>query len=119
MAAYAAAVTSDMLRAVKVDQVTGIGMFSGRCDVTNYNTTVAEITDITGKFVNDPLSVVAGVSDNGYIVQWDKTDKGFKAYYPTNSSDQTPTADIAAAAATEVATDVDVGEVDFVAYGLI
>ncbi len=119
MAAYAATVTSLMKRAVKVDQVTGIGMFVGKCDVTNYNTTVAEITAITGKFRNLMQVICTTISDNGYACRFDATDLGFKAYYPTNISDQTPTADIVAAAALEVATDVDVGVVEFVAYGLV
>ncbi len=44
MAVYANTVTALMKRAVKVDQITGIGMYVGKCDVTNYNTTLAEIT---------------------------------------------------------------------------
>ena len=119
MAAYAATVTALMKRAVKVDQVTGIGMYVGKCDVTNYNTTVAEITAITGKFRNLLQVICTTVSDNGYLLRWDAVDKGFKAYYPTIFSDQTPTADIVAAAGTEVVNDVDVGVVEFVAYGLI
>ena len=119
MAAYAATVTALMKRAVKVDQVTGIGMYVGKCDVTNYNTTVTEITGITGKFRNLLQVICSSISDNGYLLRWDATDKGFKAYYPTDVSDQTPTADIVAAAASEVANDVDVGIVEFVAYGLI
>ena len=119
MAAYAETTTSTMKRAVKIDMITGIGMFVGKTDITNYNTTVAEITDITKKFRNLMQVICAGVSDNGYLVRFDATDLGFKAYYPTIVSDQTPTADIVAAAGTEVASDVDVGVVEFAAYGLI
>ena len=111
MAAYAETTTSTLKRALKVDAVQGMGMFIGKCDITNYNTTVAEITDITGKFVNLMQVIVTGISDNGYLVRWDASDNGFKAYYPTNTSDQTPTADIVAAAALEV--------VEFIAVGLI
>ena len=119
MAAYAASVTSVMRRAVKIDAVVGIGMYAGRCDLTNYNTTGAEITAITGKLKTRIAVLTDGLSDNGYIVRWDPTDKAFHAFYPTNSSDQTPTADIVAAAAAEVANDVDVGAFDFVAYGML
>ena len=119
MAAYANTITATMLRAVKIDQVVGIGMYMGRCDVTNYNTTLAEITDITGKFGTLIEVICSAISDNGYLMRWDKVGKAFKAYYPTDISDQTPTADIVAAAASEVASDVDVGVVEFVAYGLV
>ncbi len=166
MAAYAATVTALMKRAVKIDQITGIGMYVGKCDVTNYNTTVAEITAITGKFRNLLQVVCSAISDNGYLLRWDETDKGFKAYYPTavaaaHAHDfvvgsgtigtnmeigvdvdtdsgkieggtgitaertlgaNTPVATagaVSATAALEVASDVDVGVVEFVAYGLI
>ena len=108
-----------MKRAVKVDQVTGIGRYVGKCDVTNYNTTLAEITAITGKFRNLLQVVCTTVSDNGFAARWDATGKAFKAYTPTNFSDQTPTADIVAGAALEAAIDDDVGVVEFVAFGLI
>ncbi len=166
MAAYAATVTSTLKRAVKIDMVTGIGMFVGKCDITNYNTTVAEIKGITGKFKNLMQVVVSAISDNGYLVRFDETDLGFKAYYPTaleaahahdfvvgsgtigtnmelgldvdtdsgkveggtgivaerTLSANTPVATagaVTATAALEVANDVDIGVVEFVAYGLI
>ena len=182
MAAYAATVTSDLKRAVKIDQVTGIGMFVGKCDITNYNSTRVEITGITGKLRSLIEVLCTAISDNGYLIRWDKTDKAFKAYYPTAAD--TPAGTItngaitdgavtvvggqaagsalqiepdsdagvlgktvantrtipqatfgvaattqgtstfagtagAAAAGTEVANDVDVGVVEFVAYGLV
>ena len=118
MAAYASTVTAVMKRAVKIDQVLGIGMFVGECNITNYNTTLAEITDISKKF-KSVLAVVAAVSDSGFLFEWIDATKSFKAVTPTNVSDQTPTADIAAAGAAEAATDVDVGSAHFIAYGLI
>lgn len=108
MADYAATVTSKMRRAVKVDQVTGIGMFTGRCDLTNYNTTLAEITAISKKF-KDVLTVIAGTAEGGNWIEWDHTSNSFKAYVSNNTTGVTE----------EVATDVDVGEFDFVAYGLV
>lgn len=119
MAAYAATITSLMTKAVKIDSVVGIGIFAGRCDLTNYNTTAAEITAITGKFKSLIAVKADGLSDNGYLVFWHPTDKAFHAHYPTNASDQTPTADIAAAAAAEVANDVDIGAFDFIAIGFL
>ncbi len=86
MAAYASTVTSTMLRAVKVDQVTGFGMYVGKCDITNYNQTVTDITDITKKFGTLMQVICSAVSDNGYGVRFDAADKGFKAYVPGLSS---------------------------------
>lgn len=108
MAAYAASVTSSMKRAVKIDQVTGIGIYTGRCDLTNYNTTLAEITAITGKF-KSMISVVAGIAEGGDWIEWSPTDKSFKAYVSNATSGITE----------EVATDVDVGEFDFIAIGFV
>ena len=165
MAVYANTVTALMKRAVKVDQVTGIGMYVGKCDVTNYNTTLAEITAITGKFRNLLQVVCSAISDNGYLLRWDAVGKAFKAYYPTavaaahthdliyiggvtitepvaieagdklgkNAATNRTIAGVdsatkggvvagaavSATAALEVANDVDVGVVEFVAYGLI
>jgi hypothetical protein len=117
MAAYAETVTLDHRKAINLGG--SMAVLSGRCNITNYNTTVAEITDITGHFQNDPVVICSGVSESGYLVHWDRTDKGFKAFYPTIASDQTPTADIVAAAGTEVVNDVDIGEVQFVAFGIV
>lgn len=119
MAAYAATVTSPLRHAVKVDNLDGVGLYFGRVDVTNYNQTVAEISDITGKFKNDPTVVLDPISSEGYGVRWNPTSKSIEAFYGVAASDQTPTADIDAGPFTEVATDVDVGEVNFVAYGII
>ncbi len=80
MAAYANTVTSTMLRAAKVDSVTGFGMYVGKCDVTNYNSTLVAITAITGKFRTLMQVICTTISDNGYIVRWDASGTAFKAY---------------------------------------
>jgi hypothetical protein len=151
MAAYAATVTSSFISPVKVDPVVGIRMFTGKCDITNYNQTLAEITGITGKFQSLFQVIVTGISDNGYLVRWDASGNAFKAYYPTNTAaahthsiavtagttgdavtnnagvlestgGQDLTSEsggaITAAAASEVASDVDVGVVEFIAVGI-
>lgn len=154
MAAYASTVTLDRSRMERISR--NYGFVIGKCDITNYNTTGAEITDIT-KFFNDtttPIRVINdGMSDNGYIVRWNTTDKCFHAFYPVSAHSHslkfksgTPTADVefdgtdivstgggsvaedvttsgvqdtTAQPGAEVANDVDVGEVNFVAFGLI
>ena len=118
MAAYAQTTVVDFDRAERISR--NFGVVTGSVDVTNYNQTSTEITDITNKFTGtNPRVVVDGISDNGYLMRWDTTDKSIHAFYPTDASDQTPTADIVAAAATEVANDVDVGVVNFHAIGLM
>lgn len=82
MAAYAASVTiNNTMKAVGA-----LGVVSGVIDVTNYNTTLAEITGVTGQFRGDPWNVMVDpISENGYIVRWDYTSLAIKAYYPTIS----------------------------------
>lgn len=110
MAAYAATVTSLMKRAVKVDAVTGIGMFAGKCDITNYNAVGAAITAIRDKFqTSGVISVIGGTAEGGDWVEWEDGTNSFKAYVSNATTGVTE----------EVADDVDVGEFDFVAYGLV
>ena len=108
MASYAATVTSTMKRAVKIDQVVGIGIFTGRVDLTNYNTTLAAITDISKKF-RSVIAVVGGITEGGNWVEWVAASNAFKAYVSNATTGITE----------EVATDVDVGAFDFVAFGLV
>jgi len=155
MAAYASTVTLDTPKAQRVSR--DYGMIIGKCDITNYNTTGAEITDITKFFKDDTISIRVindGLSDNGYLVRWNTTDKCFHAFYAADTHTHTITLsgthagnavelsananDAAlgeaggtgytgitgiqantAGAGAEVASDVDVGEVNFVAYGLM
>ena len=111
MAAYAATVTSLMTRAVKVDAVTGYAMYAGTVNVTNYNQTLAEITAITGKFKN-VIAVSGGVSDSGFVLRWNNTSGAFEAFFADYDA-------VADGALIEAATDTDVGEVTFIAMGLV
>lgn len=159
MAAYASTITLDVPKAERISR--NLGVIVGKCDVTNYNQTGAEITDITKHFKTLFRVMSEGISDNGFAVRWSTTDKCFHAFYPTNAAaahahdlvfkanaaanavtmaanslrnatggDLTVTgggADggiatggaITAAAAAEVANDVDVGEINFMAIGLV
>jgi len=112
MADYAASVTSSMLRAVKVDNVTGIGIYAGVCDITNYNTTLAEITGITGKFHSVISVTTDGATENGYLVSWVPASGAFKAWrldYDAGADGEL----------IEASTDDDVGTVNFLAIGII
>lgn len=81
MAAYAASITLDSPRPGRLGN-SPFGVLSGTCSLTNYNSTLAEITTITKAFLTGgKLRVVAdGLSSNGYVVKWDTTGKAFKAY---------------------------------------
>jgi len=107
MAAYSATVTLVDRVANKLSPA-GVGFVRGTIDVTNYNTTLAEISDITGLFRGDPTVVLGGISDNGYLVAWDPTGKAVKAWYPNQA--------LAAAAVTERDTtaggDIEITDLD-------
>lgn len=107
MAAYAATVTSAQPKAAAIGQQK-LGVFAGSVNITNYNQTNAAITAITGKF-RTVIAVVAGITDEGYFLEWNAANTSFKAWKATGN----------AGAAEEVASDVDVGLAKFTAYGII
>lgn len=137
MAAYACTITKIYPRAFKVFKP--LKFMVGKADITNYNSTKVKVTDITNQFDTLLAVVVDGVSDNGYLVKWDATAKAFKAFTPVNVIASTGVADanntlmksaggtleVAGTGtafqvpAAEVADDVDVGEVSFIAIGLV
>lgn len=81
MAVYAATVTLDTPRPGRLGN-TPMGVLSGICNLTNYNSTLAEITTITKAFLTGGVLrvVPTSLTSNGYVVQWDTTGKAFKAY---------------------------------------
>lgn len=92
MAAYAATVSAATRRGVKLGQ--GIGVLFGTVNVTNYNSTLAEITDITKHFRSDaPVVVADAISSNGYAVELNPTSKSLKCYNPTRAATFTGTAE--------------------------
>lgn len=82
MADYAASV-------IVQDVMHGVGHASlawGTVDLTNYNTTNAEISALANLFGNGrpPRKLIlSGISDNGFLGIWDETNKTIKAYYPS------------------------------------
>src|SRR3990167_6876595 len=85
MAAYAATVA---LATPKISKLgVGIALLAGRITLSNYNTTHAEITGITGKFKSAvaPTVILDGISSNGYPVAWNPTTKAVKAFYPSKA----------------------------------
>lgn len=108
MAAYAATVTLNTRVSHRL--IPGLRIIAGTINVTNYNQAVAEITDITKHFRKDPTVILGGVSSGGFVVNWDTSDKGVKAWNPTDETG-TPGDRVAA----EAANDATVGTVSFIA----
>lgn len=145
MADYAETTTVDTPDAERATR--NLAILTGQTDLTNYNQTGAEITDLTKHFKSVLRVICDGLSANGYIIRWDTTDKCFHAFYPTHlvvTDDDTPDGEgvamyfdddgtlgervLAANAgdadsyeanpALEVANDVDVGEINWIAMGI-
>lgn len=104
MAAYAASATvSDV--AAQVLAGTPLRVLRGRLDITNYNQTLAEIAAITKYFRTTPTVILGGVFEGGnHVGQWVPASKSVKVWVTTTGA--------------EVANDVNVGEVDFIAVGV-
>lgn len=108
MAAYAATVTSPLRRASKVSGPGGgpgnaVWMF-GDINITNYNSTLVEITDITKHF-QGTLIVLAASAEGAYSPVWIPASNSFKLY------------DIGDAG--ETSDDTDAGLFHWVAMGLL
>jgi len=143
MTAYTATVTLDSPRPGRLGN-SPFGVVGGTCNLSNYNSTLAEITGITGLFLpGGKLRVVAdGLSSNGYACKWDTTGKAFKAYRSATplmttasgsvshavgatASDGTMISDAIytgvvvgpAAPLSEVANDIDIGTFNFIVVG--
>ncbi len=106
MAVYAATVTLAIPHGVQV--APNINMIMGDVDITNYNNVLVALTDISSAFRGNYAVILNSISDNGYYVSWVAVSNSIKAW-------QSLTAD----ASTEVADDVDIGKVSFVAFGVI
>jgi len=135
MAEYSASTTDDLPRTERISE--NLGIMTGEVDIDNYNTTLAEITSITSKFESVLAVVVDGLSTNGYVVKWDRSNKSFKCFNPTNIDTSSGTVADAlgwasggafvsansghteAATAAEAATDDTIGKVNFVAFGIM
>ena len=113
MAAYAATVAISNAQPERTGR--RFGQIMGTVNVTNYNSTLVELTDITKNFIDsgavDIVVLSDGVSDSGFQFSWDSTSKSFKAWY----SDLSEATD---GPLIEVVDDTDVGQVSFVAFGI-
>jgi len=110
--AYTATVTLDTPKPERGTR--NYGLITGTVDITEYNSTLVEITGITKFFHDDTISVTvapAGATDEGYVLSWSATDKAFKAYQGDYSSSTD-------GPLTEVSDGTDVGAVKFIATGI-
>src|SRR3990167_1783501 len=94
MAAYAATVALDQRTAIQMAN-NAFKLLSGSVAITNYNSTLAEITGITKMFAGDaPRVICDGVTSNGYLAIWVAASKALKCFYPTKAI--TPAGTVAA-----------------------
>lgn len=109
MAAYAATVTLDFPKPGRLGNLP-MGVISGTCNVTNYNSTLVELTTITKAFLpGGKLRVTPnGVSSLGFVIKWDSTGKAFRAFSTGTAAD---------APLNEEASDSNIGTFDFIAVG--
>lgn len=105
MADYASAVTLRTRKPARVGN-TSLGMLAGEIDVTNYNSTTTKETDITRFFREIPSLSMAGATDEGYVLAWDRSTGKIKAFKQAS-----------AGAMVEVDDDTDVGSAAFIAVG--
>ena len=113
MAAYAATVTIQGKKAWR----TGPGSFGilrGTVNVTNYNTTLAEITGISKKFRDTPTVILNSISSLGHCGEWVAASKSIKCWFPTQQ-----TGGAGNRAGIEAATDTNIGVFSFIAIGLV
>lgn len=110
--AYTASVTLDLPKAERIGR--RLGMITGTVNITEYNTTLVEITDITKHFEDTTIGITVnadGATDEGYVLSWSATDKALKAWqgdYSTSTDGPL----------TEVSNGTDVGAAKFIAVGL-
>jgi hypothetical protein len=118
MAAYASTVTNTSNGIERISR--NLGVLTGTIDITNYNATTTEETNITRYFKPSAQSgLEKGIlflsttsSEKGIVLGFNKTTGKFKAYYADYDA-------LADGALIEVATDVDCGTFDFVAVGFL
>lgn len=111
MAAYAATVTLDLPKTKRIPG-SGLGFMTGTVDVTNYNSTLAAITDITNRFKGSVTVLLNSISDNGYWGHWVDASSSVKCFIGdySNASD---------GPALEAPDDTDIGAFHFVAFGVL
>ena len=107
MAAYASTVTlAAGFRKAEPFKGGHVGIIVADVNITNYNTTLAEITGLTAYFRNLTSICPCGPSDEGYTFSYDSTNQSLKAWTTQTSG-----------VLVEASSDTDVGSVRVHAYG--
>lgn len=111
MAAYAATIVTPMKDAERISR--SLGVYAGKCAVSNYHQTLATITAITkyfkptgaaGSFSHGIISVdIVNPSELGYLANWDYTTGCFKCWYADKSTSPTGNLVLLASATMSVA----------------
>ncbi len=84
MAAYAAAVSLVGTRSSLRLQHSRIAVLFGTINVTNYNSTLVEISGISNLYRGTAyLVVLGGLSDTGYAGEWIDATQAVKCWYPS------------------------------------
>jgi len=114
MAAYAATATLEHPGKSERLHLSRLGIAYGQVNVTNYNSTLVEITGITNLFRSDPTVVVIldGPSDEGYHGTWVQASGSIKCWAGVDAS---ATAD---GPEVELTDDTDAGSFNFLAIGV-
>ncbi len=107
--AYVATVTLNPPTCERISK--NYGIVQGIVDISTYNTTLVEITDITKHF-KTILSVVAAIGDSGWMLEWIAVSGAFKAWEPAN-------ADVGDGPLQECSNADDISIAKFIAIGLI
>jgi hypothetical protein len=88
--AFSIAVTSPMKGAERISR--SLGVYAGKVSITSYSQTLIACTAITKFFVPTASAAfqkgivavtIDGPSSGGYVMSWDATTGGFKAWSPT------------------------------------
>lgn len=82
MAAYAQTTVIDLRTSERL-HLSRLAILYGTIDVTNYNTTLAEITGITSRFRGTPRVMLGGISTLGFMGTWIAASKSVKCFYPS------------------------------------
>ncbi len=108
--AYTATVTVDFPQPKQLPRF-GEGVISGTVTISEYNSTLAEITGITKYFKRIHGVAPMGVTTSGYPLNWDNSEKAFKAF----KGDYSASID---GPLVEASDGTNLGSVKFLAFGI-
>ena len=108
--AYTVAVTIKSEKTIKLKNNMGVGVLHASAALTNYNSALVAITAISGRF-QSVLAVVPAPSSTGYSPEWVTASSAFKVWAAKATT--------ASSVLTQLGEDVDAGNFEFIAIGLV